>query len=651
MHLRRLLVSSVLSKPALLVAASGLALTSAPAAAQRTDDNAVTSADDAFGTSVGNYGVGLYNPFDVRGFSAVDAGNIRVEGLYIDRQTDFTSHLIEGSTIRVGLSAQGYPFPAPTGIADFRLRKAGDKLLVSPLVNLGPWETIEAEFDGHFPVSEGLSVAAGAGVYRNEWESGQGQLAWSAAVLPRWQPTENIEIMPFWGMVDYSKAKAAPIIFSGGNYLPPKIERGRYYGQDWTEGAGQNMNYGVASRFGFGSDLTLRLGAFRSVAEPSASFADIFRNVQPDGTGEHLIVAVPGQRFASWSGEARLSKGFTGERLRHVVHLSARGRDQRRRYGGGDVVDLGMGTIGVPVDVEEPEFDFGPQTRDRVRQMTFGTAYEGRWRNVGELSLGIQKSFYEKTVQPPTLPATTDKDKPWLYNVGAAAYLSPRLSLYGSYTRGLEEGGVAPSNATNRGSAAPAIRTEQKDAGIRYEISRDLRFVAGVFDVRKPYYNVDALNFYRRLGEIKNRGVELSLAGTVAPGLNAVLGAVLLDPQVTGEEVDAGLIGEKPVGSAGRTMIFNVDYRFPSAPAFSIDGTLTNFSRRIASADNELTVPGRAVLDIGARYRFQLGEAPATLRLFLGNVFNNYGWRVSGNGAFGYNASRRFGLSLAADFS
>ena len=89
-----------------------LALTAAPALAQRTDDNAVTQSDDAFGKTVGDEQIGLYNPGDVRGFSPVDAGNVRIEGLFFDQQAGLTDRLIEGSTIRVGISAQGYPFPA-----------------------------------------------------------------------------------------------------------------------------------------------------------------------------------------------------------------------------------------------------------------------------------------------------------------------------------------------------------------------------------------------------------------------------------------------------------------------------------------------------------------------------------------------------------
>ena len=42
----------------------------------RADDNAVTAAEDAFGSSIGNESIGLYSPNQVRGFSPVVAGNV-----------------------------------------------------------------------------------------------------------------------------------------------------------------------------------------------------------------------------------------------------------------------------------------------------------------------------------------------------------------------------------------------------------------------------------------------------------------------------------------------------------------------------------------------------------------------------------------------
>jgi len=53
-----------------------------PAAlAQRTDENVTTQSEDAFGRSVGTEQLGIYSQGEVRGFSPIDAGNTRIEGL------------------------------------------------------------------------------------------------------------------------------------------------------------------------------------------------------------------------------------------------------------------------------------------------------------------------------------------------------------------------------------------------------------------------------------------------------------------------------------------------------------------------------------------------------------------------------------------
>ena len=51
-----------------------------PAVAQRADENAVRVAGDAFGTSVGNEKIGHYDAGNVRGYSPITAGNVRIEG-------------------------------------------------------------------------------------------------------------------------------------------------------------------------------------------------------------------------------------------------------------------------------------------------------------------------------------------------------------------------------------------------------------------------------------------------------------------------------------------------------------------------------------------------------------------------------------------
>jgi len=635
----------------MVYAAMAAALVSSPAWAQRADDNAVKSAEDAFGTSVGNENIGLYRPVEVRGFSAVDAGNIRLDGLYFDRQTDLAAVIAPGQTMRVGISAQGYPLPAPTGIVDLELVRVGDERVISVLGSYGPFDGYLAEVNAKLPIVEGrFGLVLGASYGKFAYEYGNSEKDLSLSIAAQWRPTDRIEIIPFYDRYEATSAEAFPLIFVDGPHLPPRFKRGRFFGQDWTDGENVGTNFGVVTTAVLGHGWTFKGGLFRSVFASERSFADLFLNTDAQGMADHLIIADPKQRFASTSGEARLSYTFDEGPRRHTLHLIARGRDQDRRYGGSDVVDFGRALVGVPVDLPEPVFSFGPLTRDKVSQWTGAVAYQGRWGERLEVSGGLQRTRYRKTVTEPGGAEQKGRDDAWLPNIAGAWRATDRLAFYAGYTKGLEEGGVAPDNAANKDAAPPAIRTKQVDAGFRYALTDKVKLVAGVFDVRKPYYNLDQASVFRELGEERHKGVEVSLSGEVAKGLNLVAGAVLMRPRVVGEEVDAGRIGKIPAAQVKRLVVIGADYQLPWVERLSVNATVVNLSRRETSSANNVQIPGRTTLDLGARYRLEVAGAPATLRVQVFNVFNKYGFRTNGSGVFTPLGQRRVAVTLAADF-
>jgi iron complex outermembrane receptor protein len=174
-----------------------------PAYAQCVSDDAVTSAEDAFGTSIGNERVGLYGSSEVRGFSPITANNIRLEGLYFDRPAAFTYGPVESNVIRVGLTAQNYLFPAPTGIADHRLRPAGDKRIVSTLLGYGALRGGRIEVDAQSPIVRGqLSVAAGSAVFADEYARGGDAFLASYGIAPHWRTAAGVEVIPSWSRID-----------------------------------------------------------------------------------------------------------------------------------------------------------------------------------------------------------------------------------------------------------------------------------------------------------------------------------------------------------------------------------------------------------------------------------------------------------------
>jgi iron complex outermembrane receptor protein len=229
-----------------------------------------------------------------------------------------------------------------------------------------------------------------------------------------------------------------------------------------------------------------------------------------------------------------------------------------------------------------------------------------------------------------------------------SVYATKDLVFYAGYTKGLEESPVAPEVARNKDEAPPAIITEQMDAGLRYAITDNLRLVAGVFDVKKPYYALDSDLIFSNLGTVRHRGVELSLAGRIAPGLNVVAGTVFLDATLSGEAVDEGLVGRRPINATGRTSSAAVEYQVPWIEGLSVDLFYESTSKRAANRQNTLFVPPRYIVSPGFRYRFRLGDNPATLRAQLATANNAYGYNVIGEGVY-YNVPRRFSLTLVTD--
>src|SRR3546814_4056402 len=106
--------------------------------------------------------LGIYNPNSVRGFSPIDAGNVRLEGLYFDRQGEFSTRLVEGSRIRVGPSAAGYAFPAPSGVVDYNFRPRGPEAMVSGVFQTNSKGGAAADLDAACPLNDVVRLGSGA---------------------------------------------------------------------------------------------------------------------------------------------------------------------------------------------------------------------------------------------------------------------------------------------------------------------------------------------------------------------------------------------------------------------------------------------------------------------------------------------------------
>ena len=89
---------------------------------------------------------------------------MRIEGLYFDQQGTLSNRVVEGSTVRIGVSEVGYAFPAPTGIVDYDLRHPGNGTPSATIVaSAGPFQAHSVSIDGNLPlISSELQLPMGA---------------------------------------------------------------------------------------------------------------------------------------------------------------------------------------------------------------------------------------------------------------------------------------------------------------------------------------------------------------------------------------------------------------------------------------------------------------------------------------------------------
>ena len=320
-----------------------------PAAAQRTDDNAVTAAGDAFGVTVGFQTIGLYGPTNVRGFNPAQAENLRIEGLYYDQQITYSNpFLFSRSDIRVGIAAQSYSFPSPTGIVDYKLRIPGDTAARQRATDARSAQHATAEIDAQYPLVEDVLSAGISVAHWNNFDYNYARTSESQgfSLLLRIRPDAESEIVPFVGYTHNGEHQELPSVYANGLNPPPTFNEQQLVAQDWTSWGWNQLTAGVVGSSTLGSSLAL--DGWR-VSLVGAEFAELQRPAaRPDGRrhrGSHRRChAAAAERARTPATCASRGCAVDGAHERELT-FDVRGRTVERDYGGDSILSLGSVSI------------------------------------------------------------------------------------------------------------------------------------------------------------------------------------------------------------------------------------------------------------------------------------------------------------------
>ncbi|GAB7529249.1 TonB-dependent siderophore receptor [Pseudomonas sp. 3A(2025)] len=271
---------------------------------------------------------------------------------------------------------------------------------------------------------------------------------------------------------------------------------------------------------------------------------------------------------------------------------------------------------------------------DERLQLTLGV----RRQDIESRNYNAAGSVSSKYSDSATTPLVGVVIKPW-----------EDVSLYYNYVEGLSKGDIAPGTAANAGETFAPYESKQHELGVKYEHGTFMTTLA-LFQIEKPSGEIGAGNLFSVQAEQRNRGVEFSLFGEVAPGTRLMGGVTLLDGKLT-ESATAANRGNKPVGVPDVQANLWAEWDTPWLEGFTLTGGAIYTDSQYVNQANTQALDAWTRFDVGARYATRIEGRPTTLRATVQNVFDREYWSgVASYGAFSPGYPRTLQLSATVDF-
>ncbi|VFR83295.1 Ferrichrome-iron receptor [plant metagenome] len=195
------------------------------------------------------------------------------------------------------------------------------------------------------------------------------------------------------------------------------------------------------------------------------------------------------------------------------------------------------------------------------------------------------------------------------------------LTTYATYIEGLEQGGVAPEEASNRDQIMAPMVSKQKEIGVKASVGGTL-LTAALFDIEKAYEFIDGGNTYTQDGRQQHRGLELTASGKVSERVTVFGGLTWLDAKVKQSALD----GKMPMNVSRTVAKLYSEYAFAEVPGLALTGGIYYTGKQWADDANTSRLPSFTTADVGLRYATKVSGKPLTLRLNVNNLADRNYW-------------------------
>jgi iron complex outermembrane receptor protein len=298
----------------------------------------------------------------------------------------------------------------------------------------------------------------------------------------------------------------------------------------------------------------------------------------------------------------------------------------------------------APVPMESPKESAGPQTLYEDNHQS-ALVMQDRMHLPGRIQLlagGRLDSLRDHNYSG---ALNTDK-LVWLPQYAITWNPLTDLTLYGNYGVLLSLGPQAPWWVDNGSQFLAPFFTRQSEIGAKYEPDQRILLTAALFHMRAPFFYPRAIQapdsfctgseFYspgdlcfESDGRETHDGVELNAAGKAASWLRLSASAAAI--RALSADTGTAAFDNKQVLNVPhlRTAAF-ADMLLPHAHGLHLMPGWSYTGRKEATRDDQVSVPGYNLFNLGARYTPGGEDGRVTLRIYADNIADKRYWKDTG---------------------
>jgi len=223
------------------------------------------------------------------------------------------------------------------------------------------------------------------------------------------------------------------------------------------------------------------------------------------------------------------------------------------------------------------------------------------------------------------------------YRAGLTYEIVPQVNLYASYSQSFEPQPLL----TVQQNVLPPLSGAQYEAGVKYRSPNGgLLLTAAAFKIDEANVgeydtSIDGFDYYKPIGEVDHKGIELQALGRITPNWDINAGYAYLDPKVTAD-TDPTIIGKTALYLPEQTFSLYTTYSLEEGrlKGLSFGGGIRFVGSERTSYDGSTeNIPAYTIVDLSATYAIQKWSVQLNLHNLLNERYyiNNYQTLFYGN--------------------